>query len=57
MSQNKTDPDRFVGLDVHKHYLIAVGATRGCLCGCGDRTVGTPPGVLPPVPYPDVRRR
>jgi transposase len=24
MSQNKTDPDRFVGLDVHKHYLIAV---------------------------------
>jgi transposase len=23
MSQNKTDPDRFVGLDVHKHYLIA----------------------------------
>ncbi len=23
MSQNRTDPDRFVGLDVHKHYLIA----------------------------------
>ena len=23
MSQNKTDPDRFVGLDVHKYYLIA----------------------------------
>jgi transposase len=23
MSQNKTEPNRFVGLDVHKHYLIA----------------------------------
>jgi transposase len=23
MSQKKTNPDRFVGLDVHKHYLIA----------------------------------
>jgi hypothetical protein len=23
MSQKKADPDRFVGLDVHKHYLIA----------------------------------
>jgi transposase len=23
MSQKKTDPNRFVGLDVHKHYLIA----------------------------------
>jgi transposase len=23
MSQKKTNPDRFVGLDVHKHYLVA----------------------------------
>ena len=23
MSRKKTEPDRFVGLDVHKHYLIA----------------------------------
>ncbi|MGD8625849.1 MAG: IS110 family transposase, partial [Anaerolineae bacterium] len=23
MSQEKTKPDRFVGLDVHKHYLVA----------------------------------
>ncbi len=23
MSQEKASPDRFVGLDVHKHYLVA----------------------------------
>jgi len=28
MSQEKTSPDRFVGLDVHKHYLIAVAVDR-----------------------------
>ena len=25
MSQNKAPPTRFIGLDVHKHYLIAIG--------------------------------
>jgi transposase len=28
MSQEKTSPNRFVGLDVHKHYLIAVAVDR-----------------------------
>jgi transposase len=25
MSQNKAPPTRFIGLDVHKHYLVAIG--------------------------------
>lgn len=28
MSQEKTKPERFVGLDVHKHYLIAAAVDR-----------------------------
>ena len=41
MSQNKTNPDRFVGLDVHKHYLIAaaVDADRQEAAATGPRRV------------------
>jgi transposase len=28
MSQNEVSPTRFVGLDVHKHYLVAAGVDR-----------------------------
>jgi transposase len=28
MAQNKAPPSRFIGLDVHKHYLIAIGVNR-----------------------------
>jgi len=25
MSPEKPDPKRFIGMDIHKHYLIAIG--------------------------------
>ena len=28
MSQEKPVPTRFIGLDVHKHYLVAIGVSN-----------------------------